>query len=371
MSCSLCRLPFTPSPRSTQPHLPPPGALTDKQHNYFQWAVAMGIMVPGACTTFEYLDNNMFGNKPTIPLVISMQWETDGGTIVTLHTVCASILRHLFGATDYSVDSVTALCEIERVLGRPQGGPTAGRFSGVDYEGVGAEKVDLRPFWKPDEGEGNTFLWSALKSQGLEWTLTRPDVFPRFHPSVSPARLAALGPNPETTTDILTTQPLDVLQVILPYLTDRSFVALLSTCRLLRRHALTTFQPHARDRVLALGWAVPVESEYARLAKTWAKDGRSEVPVAHEVHSPYDSDWYLYLSQVHRTTSMHARRWIWAIAEELLRAYTEKKVGSEYEDTIAEDGTKKKTTKRMDLEQSVRAMNGITCMLNGQEPSAE
>ena len=47
--------------------------------------------------------------------------------------------------------------------------------------------------------------------------------------------------------------------------------------------------------------------------------------MAHETHSPMYADWLHYLSQVHRTPAMRARRWVWALAEEVARVYRRKK----------------------------------------------
>jgi hypothetical protein len=78
-------------------------------------------------------------------------------------------------AEDESMASLANLCEIERVLGRPQGGANAGRFPYVNYEAGGH---DLRHYWHPGMEEGaNTFAWSALKSRGEEYLLSRPDVW--------------------------------------------------------------------------------------------------------------------------------------------------------------------------------------------------
>jgi hypothetical protein len=119
-------------------------------------------------------------------------------------------------------------------------------------------------------------------------------------------------------TDILTTQPLDILHAIVSVVPLFSYLALTSTCRFFRHHALTTFQSHARNLVLQLGWAVPFHAEYAKM-KVRAED------MAHADNSPHDGDWLLYLSHVNRTKSMRVRRWLWDLSEEVKRAYEEKK----------------------------------------------
>ncbi|OBZ72250.1 hypothetical protein A0H81_07921 [Grifola frondosa] len=358
MSCSLCRVPFTPSSRSVNPHPPPSGILTDKQYNYLQFCTAIGSTVPGLVTDLTWLDNNLFGGMLHYPIVLSVAWESEKQTIFALHTGCAAILRHQLNASDNSNNTVFELCQLAAVL-IPRISPDPGRLPGVNYESVGDEKVDLRPFW------GSEFKWRALKENGLEWILNRPDVyvseFPRFHQSVSQVRLAAIGPAPESTNDIITTLSFDIVHILLPYLTNASFVLLLSTCRLLRRHALTTFQPHARERVLALGWAVPTPTEYASVMK---KSGKPPA-MAHAQDTPYDADWLLYLSQVHRTGSMRARRRVWALAKEIVDTYSEARERSGFGVALGGDGvTPKKTPKGLQLEREIQAMGMLRSILH-------
>lgn len=47
--------------------------------------------------------------------------------------------------------------------------------------------------------------------------------------------------------------------------------------------------------------------------------------MAHAKKSPYDADWLLYLSHVHRTNSMKERQRVWRIAEEIKRAYEDRR----------------------------------------------
>ncbi|KAM5530419.1 hypothetical protein V8D89_015930, partial [Ganoderma adspersum] len=172
---------------------------------------------------------------------------------------------------------------------------------------------------------------------------------------------------------------------------------LMATCRTLRYHALTTFQPHARERVLSLEWAVPLETEYlsyvrkvypdpdvgdsqqevaieagsqplnqssppsptdgtspggaggleARLnAMSLASSSPnrpsrtallSQLEMAHGTHSPIYADWLHYLSQVHRTPAMRARRWVWALAEEVARVYHRKRAEGPFADLEPDD----------------------------------
>ena len=220
--------------------------------------------------------------------------------------------------------------------------------------------------------------------------------FPRFRPTILDARLSALGDR-AATTDIITTQSLDILHILLPYLSNKSYVNLMATCRTLRYHSLTTFQPHARERVLSLGWAVPLETEYLSYVRqvhpdlgvgdapqTTATEAGSQplnqssppsptdgtspadaaglearldaisltssspnqpsraallsqLEMAHETHSPMYADWLHYLSQVHRTPAMRARRWVWALAEEVARVYRRKKAEGPFADLEPDD----------------------------------
>ena len=55
MSCSLCRLPFTPSTHSVCPRWPPPGVLTEKQVVYMKYAVGMAEHIFGLVVDLVYL----------------------------------------------------------------------------------------------------------------------------------------------------------------------------------------------------------------------------------------------------------------------------------------------------------------------------
>ena len=90
------------------------------------------------------------------------------------HTTCGVLLRRVMNAEDDSMASLANLCEIECVLGRPQGRKNAGRFLYVNYEAAGH---DLRHYWHRGNAEGaNTFAWNELKSSDKEYLLSRPDV---------------------------------------------------------------------------------------------------------------------------------------------------------------------------------------------------
>ncbi|EMD34120.1 hypothetical protein CERSUDRAFT_76245 [Gelatoporia subvermispora B] len=314
------------------PRRAPEGALSQQQRDYLTWAVGMGTMLPGCVATMEYLDINLFSIKFRGPARVSniIQWESGRSTYVVMHTTCATIIRHVLGASDDSPESFATLCEIEQILGHPCGGKIAGRFCDVDYKAAG--RVDVERFWKvvgPDDGS-NDFDWQRFQCSGLSWVIARPDVFPKFTHEVSPMRLAQIGCPKADTCDIITTQPVDILTLLLAYLLNHSLLSLLSTCRLLRHHALTTFQPIARAHTLDLGWAIPLEFEYKCAGPEVAPK------LAHPTNSPQHGDWWLYLSHAHKKSSMRARRRIWALAHELRRAYLEKKPCSGYEDIITE-----------------------------------
>lgn len=97
-----------------------------------------------------------------------------------MHTTCANILRHVFGAEDDAdVAALVRLCEIEEVLGRPQDGKNASRLRFVPYEDVGhlTDRVDVRPFWQLGDGPGlNLFAWKPFSESPAHWALAKPDV---------------------------------------------------------------------------------------------------------------------------------------------------------------------------------------------------
>ncbi|PCH42442.1 hypothetical protein WOLCODRAFT_137915 [Wolfiporia cocos MD-104 SS10] len=378
MSCSLCRLPFVTHPTFVSPKSPPRGIVSERQERYMQYGVVMGNLVPGGCFPVIWAGDNHFINAPAIPVMTTVVWETgkladtEPGTVIALHTACADILRHALGASDYSVESMVKLSMIDAVLGRPHPGPDAGRLRQVKYEDVG-EKVDVRPYWVEGKSKGNaTFEYSAFKASGLDWTLNRPDTFPMFYEKVKPARAAAREPSPASVasiTKLFASEPVAVLRHLLSHLSDRSFYALLSTCRLLRKHGLTTFQPEARARVLALEWAVPLETEYAaacRMAGNAKDGGPGSVRMAHAVNAPVDGDWMLYLSQVHRTPNMRARRWLWALAREVRRAFDEAVPKSALADVVDAKGTRVPSEEMKKLKERVETLMIMTLIANGK-----
>lgn len=60
--------------------------------------------------------------------------------------------------------------------------------------------------------------------------------FPKFFTEVSEKRLSSVG-DPQPQTDLLTTQPVDIIHALLPHLSISDYLALTSTCRYLRRLA--------------------------------------------------------------------------------------------------------------------------------------
>ncbi|TFK82070.1 hypothetical protein K466DRAFT_655877 [Polyporus arcularius HHB13444] len=387
MSCSLCRLPYTPSTISVAPRWPPPGVLSEKQVLYLKHAFGAGQYVVGLALEMVNMDNNNFAVN-NAAIVVNIVWETNSKTLLTFHLHCATILRHQLGLPDDSPVNLIELSLLEQIVGPTMDGLHAGRLPDFNYEGVlGAadqSRVDIESLWSKEGDSRPDFDWLEWQRRGLDWTAVRPDVFPRFRPQVAPTRISSLGALPESAEDIITIQPLDVLHVLLPYLDNRSFVNLLSTCRTLRHQALTIFQPHSRKRVLELGWAVPTDVEYAEFVKrnppppvatspttptspTEHKAGEAEsgeestsiqpwtdeldfslVAMPHPKHSPFDADWFLYLSQVHRTQAMRCRRWVWALAKELTRIYHDKRAAGPYGDVLEADGgrTKSRAWKR-------------------------
>ncbi|ETW83201.1 hypothetical protein HETIRDRAFT_439691 [Heterobasidion irregulare TC 32-1] len=360
MSCSLCRLPFVPNEqRSTNPHPPPRGILSAAQTSYHSTAIAWGQSIMTLLLKFNYLDNNLFGaDLGMMPIVHT--WEKDGGTCMFFHTTCADLLRHALDAEAWTVETFVRLFELESVFGQPQGGREAGRFRHVDYEHVACERapVDLRRFWLPKPPyQGRNWDWEGFAGSEFAWTLNRPDVFPRFFATVSEKRLGSVG-RPEATTDRVTTLPIDVLLHLLPHLDVRTYLALTSTCRTLRTHALTTFQPHARRLVLSLGWAVPLAGEHEQ-AKA------AGLALAHARSTPHDADWFLYLGHVHRTAGMRVRRWVWHVCENVRRAYE----GRRAEVLFARrgDGALERNEEGRRVEEFVQATFALASELAGRE----
>ncbi|KAL1746756.1 hypothetical protein HDZ31DRAFT_33468 [Schizophyllum fasciatum] len=323
MSCSLCRLPFVPSPGSAAPlaeHFPPKGVLTSAQYAYFQSAVAMGNRVHGLVQNCEFCSPNMFVTFNP-PVLLNMTWAHPDFTYVMMHRVCAGLFRRAMGCEGDDYEAYKRLSEVELVMGPLGELADAGALRGVDYASIG-EKIDVQPFWRVGSDHGkNSFKYDEFAKSSLgDWLLTRPDTFPRFYPTVEEKHMSTI-PHPDTlppSTDVLTTQPLDVLRAILAQLDARTYIRLTSTCRFLRAHALTTFQPEARALVLGLPWALPTRAERERMGPAAA----AAVPGA---SAPEDGDWLLYLSHAHRTKGMRVRRWLWAAAVEAARVFEERK----------------------------------------------
>ncbi|EPQ54328.1 hypothetical protein GLOTRDRAFT_94629 [Gloeophyllum trabeum ATCC 11539] len=375
MSCTVCRLPFVPGPASANPRPIPPGILNERQYRYFAYGLGIGYQIIGVVNPVEYLehklDSNMFAVRAGLPLLDMIQWESHGGTVspshkyprettakqskfVICHTVCGALLRRTTHAEEDSVDSLTDLVELERILGRPQAGSQAGRFRHVKYEDVRCGKlkrVDLTPFWLDGNEEGgNTFDFQSLKASNLGFILNRPDTFPKFHETVNPDRLRSLD-NATVTKDVITNLPTDVLESLVIRMETPAYVQFASSCRLLRRHAVTAWQRHARSRVLELGWAVPLSSEY--------EQGKKQgIVMANAKESPADADWLLYLSHVHRTQSMNVREWIWGLCQEIKRARDALRPDSEVAEIVV-DGERRKSPSRLGLEKQVGPMSSM------------
>ncbi|KII85030.1 hypothetical protein PLICRDRAFT_178793 [Plicaturopsis crispa FD-325 SS-3] len=348
MSCSICLLPFTPAPGSTCPRPPPRGILDTKQYTYFQYAIGLGSRIGGVVSPFEYLDGNNFRNTSSNLMIMMCVWESSGGTDFMCHAACAKMVRHALGMEGDDFETLVEIAGLEKVLGRPMGGAKAGWLPDIRYKELGTPHVDMAKYWETgDEPGGNMFRWKAFKDDGFEWMFNRPDMFPKFK-GVSEKRKKSIGEPKQPTSDIITTQPLDVIQILLPYLSTPSYMALTSTCRILRKYALCEFQPEARRRVLELGWAVPLRSEYEKNAsKAFMASARIE-------ESPVDADWLLYLCHVHKTAAMRMRRRVWEISQGIARVWKAKRPMSVIADTVGENGELVKSAERRKLESSVQ-----------------
>ncbi|KAJ6501069.1 hypothetical protein C8R47DRAFT_1211337 [Mycena vitilis] len=368
MSCSICRLPFIPDLRRAALPLPAhtPSATVVPKHQaaYFMTAVGVGYRhssapvrrelsrlhrqaILGCVSTFRYYSSNYFGAVSGCELV---HWESNGSTLFMAHRVCLYLLRHALNVEEDNLLSTTTLCAFELIIGRPVSGADAGRLEDVDYEHVG-EHADLSPFWKPgQEAGGSVFEWEELKSYNngsISWIIQRPDVFPRFNRTVSLERLASAGMPScnEERADLITTMPLELILYLLPHLCLKSYVALVSTCRFFRYHALTTFQPHARFLTLQLPWALPTRCELCDIKSD------TSAQMASRGDDRRGGDWYLYLCRIHGMKSMRVRRWIWALCEEIRRVWMLKLPGSAYSDV----GVGVKSSARLRLEGEVQA----------------
>lgn len=120
MSCSLCRLPFTPGAVSADPHPPPEGILTPAQQKYMVKAVIWGTFVAGLLrhdewvgafksalsTTEKYSsplmgirsnalpDNNMFSNAGKHAVSMVMTWQCPSPPCTVSIVLHAHILCH-------------------------------------------------------------------------------------------------------------------------------------------------------------------------------------------------------------------------------------------------------------------------------------
>ncbi|KAG7096688.1 hypothetical protein E1B28_004102 [Marasmius oreades] len=338
MSCSICRLPFVPAPIAANPcaeHYPPDGLMTNVEFRYFMKATGVGKHILGGIGEHDYCSGNMFGSRP--PLVGALfLWETpQEGTFWMIHTGCAGILRSVFELEDdESVKQMAELLQIEEVIGRCMAGrKDHGRLQGVRYEQVG-ELIDLRPYWTRggDIGKDHdevVFDFRRHMDVGLGWMFSRPDIFPRFSRVVNHSKrvvpLLLEGKNePVPGKDVLTSQPLDIIRVLLLYLDVPSYLSLTSTCKYLRHHAVTTFQPHARFLLLKhFPWAFPTVFEYAIINKK--KEVRDAVVSSDlDVCGAVECDWLLYMCQIHWTKSMRTRRYVWSVCMDVKRVYEEK-----------------------------------------------
>ncbi len=250
------------------------------------------------------------------------------------HTSCANMFFHVLGVKDKETnESMTLIAQAMGVLGRPLAGQDPGRVRNVRYEAVG-EQIDLRPFWSPgSQPGGDVFNWKALSQSKYNFLVVRPFMyvfyvtlttgrpiphystrFPRLL-DVAPSRTAHFRNVEFNNQDKFTTLPLDILQILLPYLPMVSYLSLVSTCRFLRLHALTTFQPNARRLVLGIPWSLPLPADLSLMSPSMA----AKVPDREK--TPHTADWLLYLSHIHCTNSMRTRRWIWALAESIKDTY--------------------------------------------------
>ena len=94
---------------------------------------------------------------------------------MVFHTTCATILRHIFGCDAGTLQQATDMCSIEKILGRPMGGSSAGRFRHVNYE-IGEDEMNVEKYWVLKRGHMK-FNWAQFKDDGCGWTFDRPDMY--------------------------------------------------------------------------------------------------------------------------------------------------------------------------------------------------
>ncbi|KDQ24740.1 hypothetical protein PLEOSDRAFT_1107671 [Pleurotus ostreatus PC15] len=337
MSCTICRLPFVLNPRRPEesidmtmspPIAAPEGTLTKHQHAYFSM----------------YRDRGQRSREEDgVHQCVAAAWQrgqpSSGGTLFVMHVTCADILRRIFDAEDTNAKSLARVSQIEEVVGKVQGGASAGWLPLVRYKEVG-EKIDLAPFWshQPDTPSmgSNVFDWTRLENSRYKWLVNRPDVCVVYllpcalsidsdtsdSRSSSPrwTRSDCLGGDDFEVEegDTLSDCPLALLYLLLlPYLSPRSYAMLASSSRLFRYNALTIFQPHTRDLVITFAGPHPqsknTKSRPRRSVASWRPKTRSWRP-----------------SMGIMSKGMRVRRWILGECEEVKRVYEERLQGSPY-----------------------------------------
>lgn len=97
--------------------------------------------------------------------------------------------------------------------------------------------------------------------------------------------------------------------------------------------------------MLHLGWALPTPVELA----SFKLDMRTKLASADEQETLIGGDWFLYLSHVHLTKSMHVRKWVWALTLEFKRVIKERMAKSGLNDLAGGE----KSPERVGLEGKV------------------
>ncbi|KIJ45516.1 hypothetical protein M422DRAFT_46588 [Sphaerobolus stellatus SS14] len=364
ITCSICLLPFLAGDNEPSECQAPPQVLSAVQARYLKTGVAIGVRVPDVIYSLEILSAYFISlmlyeinlrmieeinhtGRILEAMFVFWEFEHRNGTAFIVHNACANIFRHHLGiGMKPSYDDLIKLCEIEQVLGSPKGGKLAGRMQGLNYEDIGPVgcKIDLRPFWEYRVGRGcNRFLWTEFFESPLSWALGKPDTFPKFYSTVNGERLKNLDQSEKQKG--FPTLPIDILNLIIPLLSTKDYINVMSTCRTLRLIALTEFQAHARKRVLSLRWATPL-LDVGEFDEAVKQNPKTSEWLAHPINAPDTGDWILYLSHVHRTNGMRARRRIWYICEAFKELYDEKYPKSLYARNIS--------TARRQLENNLR-----------------
>ncbi|KAF7424508.1 hypothetical protein PC9H_009815 [Pleurotus ostreatus] len=215
----------TMSPRPIAGYIPPRGHPHEAPTRVL--SICIGTRLRGLVRKMVFITNNAVTGQ-RLATRTAFQWANSGGTLFVMHVTCADILRRIFDAEDMNTKSLARVSQIEEVVGKVQGGASAGWLPLVRYKEVG-EKIDLAPFWshQPDTPSmgSNVFDWARLENSRYKWLVSRPD----FVAKVDEKRLPWGDDFEVGEGSRLSHHPLELLYLLLPHLSPRSYAMLAST----------------------------------------------------------------------------------------------------------------------------------------------